>query len=189
MGILNLISLYRREDRLIQLAYQLKQTGAPVRLWEGVESELNPAANINLAHRTIIQWAKDNNEPFCIIGEDDIIFSHPNSWKYFLSQMPKPEDFDLFFGMIYSAEVKENRIVNGFSGLTLYVVSAKFYDFFLSMPPHVHVDRWLGMTAHEHDYFIIDKYVAKQSGGYSDNLRMNMSYQPFEEKMTFYNGE
>lgn len=188
MDILHVTNIFRREDRLISLANEMKVQGVAIKLWEGIESYPTTAQNINAVHKRIIQWAKDNNEPYCIIAEDDIRFVCPGAWDYFLSQLPKPDQYDLFFGMIYSAEIKEGRVINGFSGLTLYACSSKFYQFFLDIPDTQHIDRALGCHSFEKDYLIIDKYVCTQSGGYSDNLKINMSYQTFEEKMIFYEG-
>lgn len=185
--VINCINIYSREDRLLGFCNEAKVQGFGFKLWEGVQSHLTPAQNINESHRRIVQDAKDNNYEMCFIAEDDCRMSAPGAWKYYLSQMPKT--FDLYFSMLYSAEIKENRIVNGFSGMTLYCVHNRFYDFYLSAPPNVHIDRWLGIFAHEKEYYVCSPYIARQCGGFSDNLKMNQNYYEYEKDMIFYNGE
>lgn len=184
MEIVHCINLWKREDRLLSIAKQAKEQGFALLVWEGIETEKTPAQNINKAHKRIVQWAKDNKQKRVCICEDDCIFSSPNAFKYFISQIP--ESYDLFFTMLYSAQITDNRLMNGFSGLTCYMVHERFYDFFLSLPDHVHIDRWLGTFCHEKEYYVVEPYVAKQMGGFSDNLQRNMMYTVFEEKMVFY---
>jgi hypothetical protein len=186
MDIINTINLFSREDRLLGFCNEAKAQGFGFKLWEGVQGNLTPAQNINESHRRIIQDAKDNGYEKCFVCEDDCRFSSPSAWKYYLSQMP--DSWDLYFSMLYSGEIKDNRIINGFSGMTLYCCHSRFYDFFLSMPPHVHCDRWLGMAAHEKEYYVCNPFVARQCGGMSNNMNQVMNYSVFEEQMDFYNG-
>lgn len=186
MDTVHVINLPKREDRLLSFCNQMRIIAAPFQIWSGIEGNLTPAQNINIAHKQVIKYAKENNLPRCIVSEDDCVFTHPDSYKYFLSQIP--DSYDLFFGMLYAAEIKDNKVLNGFSGLTLYCVSERFYDYFLSTPDNVHLDRNLGMVCHEKEYYVCAPYICKQSGGYSDNMREHMNYRVYEEKMTFYNG-
>lgn len=187
MDILNVINLDKREDRLLSVAKQAKWQNIPLRIWNGIDAEPTTAQGINKAHKQIVQFAKDNNQHRVIIAEDDIIFTADNAYAYFLSQMPS--SYDLFFAMSYSAEIKENKILNGFSGMTMYVVHEKFYDFFLGIPDHVHIDRFLGQFAFEREYLLCEPYVALQSGGYSENLRREMHYEAYTDTMKFYGRE
>lgn len=187
MDVINIINLWKREDRLLHLCNEAKVQGFAFKLWEGIEEFNTSAMNINKAHKRIVQWAKDNKMKKVFIAEDDIVFSAPGAWDYFRSK--EPDSFDLFYSMIYSGQIEGNRIMNGFSGMTLYVVNERFYDFFLSIPDHVHIDRWLGQYAFEKEYYVCDPFVARQMGGYSDNLKMSMTYQAFEEKMNFFGYE
>lgn len=182
--IMHVINLYKRTDRAIALINQFKTHPVPVMFWEGVLSEKTPAANINKAHKAIVQYAKDKGLPYVIIAEDDIVFADKGAWEFYLKNMPT--DFDLYLGMVYSAQVEGNRIINGFSGLTLYAINSRFYDFFLSMPPAVHIDRHMGQYAYKYKYFICPEYVCYQSGGYSDNLKRQMTYEPLLEGKVMY---
>lgn len=186
MDIINVINLWKREDRLVSFCNQMRIQNAAFRIWNGVEGNLTPAQNINCAHKSIVRWAKENNLKRVVICEDDILFSHENSYKYFLSQVPPI--FDLYFSMLYAAEVRENKIMNGFSGLTMYMVHNRFYDFFLSIPDTQHMDRALGAHSHEKEFYVCSPYIAKQAPGYSNNMMKHQNYDEFEKHMTFYTG-
>jgi hypothetical protein len=91
--------------------------------------------------------------------------------------------------MVYSAEIKNGRIMNGFSGLTLYTVHNRFYDEFLAANPKDHLDRHLGNTAYKNKYYICEPFVCYQSGGYSDNLMQKLDYKVYHDKMQFYTND
>lgn len=183
--IVNIIHLPHREDRLNNLKAEAKsQKDFNYQLWEGVIST-TPAKGINQSHCNIVRWAKENSLPYVIIAEDDLVFSCPDSWQYFLSKLPPPNQYDLFLGMVYSADIEDGKITNGFSGLTMYSVPAHFFDFFLSIPDHVHLDRHLGMTAFEHRYLVCEPMVCLQTGGYTDNLKREMHYKPYLDDKEF----
>lgn len=190
MDVINIINIWRREERAKSIIQQSKEYNVPIMFWEGIEKQGETTAkNINAAHREIVQWAKDNKLSYVIIGEDDLVLSNKGAWEYYLKALKDTNDWDLYLSMVYSAEIKDNRIVNGFSGLTLYAVSERFYDTFLSIPEHVHIDRHLGTMAHEKKYLLVKPYCSLQSGGFSDNLKMNMEYSSFTDKMSFYGRE
>ncbi len=186
MDVINCINLEKREDRLLSFCNQMRIINAPFRLWYGVEEFLTPAQNISTAHKNIVRWAKENNLERVVICEDDIIMSNEKSYEYFLSKVPPV--FHLYFSMLYAAEVKEGKILNGFSGLTMYMVHNSFYQEFLDIPDTQHLDRALGQQAWEKEYYVCEPYVCRQMPGYSNNQMRNMEYSSFEEKMTFYEG-
>lgn len=183
---LHILHLARREDRLQQLLRQLAWNRVPNVIWDGIDDPNNVKQAITRGHKKIIQYAKDNKLPFINIAEDDIIFTHKDSYKYFNEQVP--EDYDLFFGLFYQAEInEERRILNGMSGvLTLFRVNERFYDFFLGMPDDVYTDRYLGLTAFEHKYYVVPEFCCFQSGGWSDNLRQVMYYDVYLQNKKMY---
>lgn len=186
LPILNILHLERREDRLQQLIRQMEWNKVPYTLWEGFDEPGNVKQAITRGHKKIIKYAKDNNLPFINIAEDDLVFTHKDSYKYFNEQVP--DDYDLFFGLFYQAEVnEERRILNGMSGvLTLFRVNNNFYDFFLEMPDDVYTDRYLGLTAFKHKYYVVPEFCCFQSGGWSDNLRQVMYYDVYLEGKKMY---
>lgn len=186
MDVINVINIATRQDRLLSVCNEMRIQQAPFRIWDGVTDKLTTAQNINSAHKQIVRWAKENDLNRVVIAEDDILFSHPESYQYFLSNMPG--EFDLFMGMIYAGEIQEGKIVNGFSGMTIYCCHKDFYDFFLSMDDSLHIDRALGRFAFEMQYYVCNPFIAKQSGSYSDNMRKSMDYSEYEKNMVFFDG-
>lgn len=174
--IVNIINLPHREDRRISAIQQSTEQGFEIKWWPGIV-EYPPAKGISKAHKQIIQYAKDNKFTEVPIMEDDCIFTAPGAFDYFIKN--KPKDFDIYFSMIYSGEIKDSRIVNGFSGMTLYIVHERFYDYFLSAPDNDHIDRWLGNSAFEKRYIVCDQYCCYQIGGVSDNHRKRVTYDAY----------
>ena len=181
--IVNCLNLSSREDRMLSASRQAKEQGFAIKFHEGVVGKIAFKA-INKAHKSIVQKAKNNGDAYTIICEDDIRFTSPHAFNYYLSKIPK--EFDLFMGMIYAGEIKDGRILNGFSGLTLYTVHSRFYDEFLAADPNDHLDRFLGNSAFKNKYYICEPFVCYQSGGYSDNCRQNVNYKVYHDKMNFY---
>lgn len=152
----------------------------------GFYDPFNTKQAIHQGHRGIVQSAKDKGLPNCIIAEDDIVFTSAGAWKYFLSQIP--EDYDLFMGLVYSGEINlEYRVINGFSaGCSLYVINARFYDFFLSLDTNTHIDRELGSYCYQYKFFVVNPQVVVQRGGFSYNLKRSMQYTVYMEGKDFY---
>lgn len=183
---LNILHLERRKDRMDSLLKQLsEQEISFFSIHEAIDQKVNTKQAITIGHKRIIQEAKNNNKPNCIIAEDDLVFTAKGAWNYFLSQIP--EDYDLFCGVIYAGTVnEENRILNGMSATqTLYSVHERFYDFFLSQPDDVHIDRNFGNYAFDKKYYVCNPMCVKQSGGFSDNMRKEMRYTVYEENKNF----
>lgn len=185
---LHVINLEKRADRRERFEKEFAEEEVNYRVWPGIIAD-KPATGINRAHKSIVRFAKEQGLPFIIIAEDDLMWSSKGSWKYFLSKLPDHTEYDLFFSMVYNAEIKDGRIINGLSGLTMYSVSSQFYDFFLSIPDYVHIDRHLGQFSFEKRYLIIDKYVCLQTGGFSDNLRRPMHYDSYLSDAVFFGQE
>lgn len=186
METVNTINLLSRDDRLLSIAKQAKEQKFALRIWPGItnDDQMPPYKNINKAFRLIVQDAKDNGYEYTIIMEDDCYFHSHESFKYYIDN--KPSDFDLYLGMVYSAEVEvNNRILNGYSGHTLLMVHSRFYDTWLSMPEDAHCDRWCGGWAYVYKYFVCYPYVCKQLNGYSDNKRGIYSYDTYLEGKEF----
>jgi len=167
------------DTRLYNLLKELEEQGIDnFKLIDGFYDPKNIKQAIHRGHNRIVEMAKAQKLPYCIMAEDDIVFTAPGAYEYFLSQIP--ESFDLFFGIIYHGEIIENRVVNGFSGgCSLYVVHSRFYDTFLEQPTDTHIDRQLGNLCHNHEFYVVDEYVVTQRGGYSFNLARDMVYSDY----------
>lgn len=173
-----------REENVLSIAAQSKQHGFAVRFWPGnTDENVFRCGNISRAFKQIVRYAKENNLPMVCIGEDDLIFTAPGAWKYYLDNMP--DEFDIFFGGIYAGQLEGNRIVNGYSGHTLITVHKNFYDFFLSANENDHLDRFFGNYCFEKKFIVCLPFVCKQNGGYSENHRRINTYEAYEEKWEY----
>lgn len=176
--IINVINLVRRPQRKLSLINHLDEMGCTYRFWDGYDDrKIMGFENIVLSHQQIVRDAKSRGLQSVLIAEDDLRFSSKNSMKVFLESIP--EDFDLFFGVVYTGTIQDKRIVHGFSGMQFYLVSEKFYDVFLSAPNKKHLDVWLGQSCHLYNYFCCDPFIAFAESNYSDNFKRNWI---FDEK-------
>lgn len=177
------------EERYNLLMQELSKAGVGnYALWNGFYEKGNTKKAIHLGHRQIVQFAKDNHYEYCLIAEDDIVFTHPDSYRYFLQQVPS--EYDLFMGLVYSGEIKDNKVMNGFSGgLSLYRINRCFFEEFLSMPVDTHIDRQLGLTCYKNRYYVTPKYCVEQRGLYSFQLRKPMNYKPYLDGQLKYEGD
>ena len=173
-----------REERVLSICKQSKEQGCAIRFWEGIIDKRGGYAGINLSFKKIVRWAKEQNLPMVCIGEDDLQFSAPGAWQYYLDQMPG--QFDIYSGGIYSGQIEGNRIMNGWSGNTLIIVHERFYDFFLSLTDADHLDRRLGNHCFEKLFLLCQPYVVYQSQCYSDNHRRATSHKSFIEEMKLF---
>lgn len=184
---INILHLPHRKDRYENILKQSKDQGFNFKIWEGVLSKSNPKIEITKAHKRIIQAAKDNNQRMVFVAEDDFSFTCVGAWEYFINNIP--ESFDLFFGLVYQGTVVNNRVINGMSGvMTLYCCHERFYNYFLSIPDDVHVDRYLGQQAFNKEYYVTPKFCVTQTGGFSDNLRRTMYYDVYLQGKELYKG-
>lgn len=194
IDLIHIINLPRREDRRLSVVNQSMQQGFYTRFWPGIENkkiivkgrEVNQrrCTNIAQAFKQIVSWAKENDLPMVTIGEDDLIFTAPGAWQYYLDNMPA--EFDTYLGGIYQATLDGNRIMNGYSGHTLITVHKNFYDFFLSVDENDHLDRRLGNFAFEKNYRVCLPFVVQQNGSYSDNHRKIPNYSGFHSEFKYF---
>lgn len=140
------------------------------------------------SHKNIIQYAKDRQMPMICVAEDDIQFTHPDSYKYFLKNMP--DEFDLYFGLIYHGSISDShRVMNGFSGgLSLYICKSSFYDTFLNISDKNHLDNQLGEIAWNQKYYVCPEMVCIQAGGYSYNHKRELYYDEYLRGKKMYGG-
>lgn len=134
------------------------------------------------AHRQIVQYAKDNNLPEVLIFEDDIQFTHKDSFKRFLEL--KPDDYDLYLGGIYLGELNGN-IVKEFTAMHCYMVHERFYDAFLNADPQNHIDVSLNGLG---KYVVCYPMIAIQYNGYSYNSRQECNYDSILAKWEMWKG-
>lgn len=172
-----------RAERLPRLMKELEAQGIEdYELWDGIYLP-SVKASINAAHKQIVEYAQLAGWEEVCIAEDDLKFTHYNSWNYFLDK--KPSDFDLYLSMVYLGQPDENNIVKDFTGMTMYVVKKKFYETFLSVDKDEHIDRALGGLGR---YVVCDPFVALQYNGWSSNTGKNEVYDTLLRDRKFYCG-
>lgn len=187
--MLNIIHLKEREDRYAKLMCELcEQNITEYRICDGVKARF-PFVGIRKAHQAVVRQAQSNGLPFVIVAEDDIKFLGKGAYEYYISQMPSPDSFDLYLGgfMLNGELNPDNTVKDGFfTGLTLYTMSSKFYDTFLSIRSNDNVDavlRGLGR------YVVCNPMIVSQHGGYSDNAgRIVQSYDSLFENRNTWKG-
>lgn len=161
-----------RSERIPRLMTELSTQGIlDYEFWPGVFVP-SIKRSINLAHKQIVYYAKIAEWDEVVIAEDDIKFTHPDSWKYFLKN--KPEDYDLYLSMVYLGWPDENGIVKDFTGLTLYMVHSRFYENFLSVSEDEHLDRALSQAGGK--FVVCNPFVAIQYNGHSSNTGKMENY-------------
>lgn len=170
-------------DRLPLLIEEInRQQITNYTLWDSVYLP-SVKASINEAHRQIVRYARLAEFDSVIIAEDDFIGTHPNSFKYFLSKIPKK--YDLFLSMIYMGDIDENNKVKSFTGMTLFSCHSSFYDTFLSVDPEEHIDRALAGLG---DYHVCNPFAFIQRNGRSSNTGQNEVYDTLLQGRELFGG-
>lgn len=174
------------KTRKCALLKELEEQGiTDYSLIDGFYEPYNTKLAIHKGHRRIVELAKAQRLPHCVIGEDDLKFTSPKSYEYFISQIPA--SYDLFFALIYSGTIENNRVMNGFSGgMTLYSIHSRYYEEFLNLPLDTHVDRECGLNCYNHEFYVVPEYCVTQRGGYSMNLRQSMTYEVYLQGKKLY---
>src|SRR5450631_2491154 len=86
------------KDRLIK---EFNEQHCYYKFWDAIIINYKPVESINSSHKMIVRWAKENKMKECIIAEQDLTFTSPNSWKYFKEN--KPKEFDLYLACTYGS--------------------------------------------------------------------------------------
>lgn len=167
---LNVIHLRHRQDRMELLLKQLKeQQIKDYQIWPGVICSHSPQSGISKAHKQIVNQAKQQGLPEVLIAEDDIKFTAPGAFRYFLEN--SPAEYDLYLGGLSFGKLSEEKQVTDFAGLLLYMVNSRFYDTFLAANESEHLDRSLRSKG---KYFACDPQPSVEHTTYSDNLKMQI---------------
>lgn len=168
-------------ERFDRLMNEFKTQGIKdFQFFNAIHDTTSVEKGINLAHKQCIRYAKENKLPEICVMEDDVLFTNPDSFNYFIKN--KPKDFDIYLSGIYVGDIEDN-IVKVFSGFHCYIVSERFYDTFLSVPDNAHIDRALGGLG---KYIVCNPFIAIQYNGYSYNTRMEMNYDSLLENRKLY---
>ena len=169
--IAHVLHLPDRTDRLENIKRQAEWQGFEFMLHEGMRGE--PVHTyISRSHKNIIRYAKEQGLPEVLVMEDDISFKGDGAFQDFLAH--KPNNYDIFLGGTYGRDFKRDKTIRTFRGLHLYIVNSRFYDKFLGVTEKEHIDVALGGLGR---YILYD--VARQTDGYSDNIKRYVNYNNF----------
>ena len=183
---INVIHLPERTDRFRQMIKEFNTQEADYRIWNGIIDPMFPFKGICQAHKQIVRSAQRMGLKRVCIAEDDILFTDKNSYKYFLSQIP--EDYDIFFGMIYEGRTEDGVIKGYWCGMTMYVVHERFYDRFLAIKEHDNIDRRLSIQEPTAKFIVCEPMVCYQSDGWSDNKKEDATYWHLLKGKELYTG-
>src|SRR3972149_4538112 len=185
-----LIHLPERTDRLDDFKNEL--TYLPCNnliITQGIKHSQS-YKGIAQAHLNCISIAKGNEWPRVLIMEDDVVFQggeKPAPHLYKCLEII-PEDWDILLGGVYQAKELNNYNefwdkVGEFCGLHFYIVNAKAYDKILQYDFIHHIDRWMNQKNRLNCY-VINKFIATQRSGYSDNVKEKVDYKSKLKKFT-----
>lgn len=153
----------QRSERLEPLLKELAEQG--ITNYEIIQPEIDvkkfPFENINHAHKSIVKMAKEKGLKEVAIMEDDVMFTCPTAWKYFLDN--KPDDYSVYVSATYIMPPSHNLL----TGFQCYLVHESFYDLYLSVPDKAHIDNAICDLKSNHK--ICYPFIALQRPGYSAN--------------------
>lgn len=149
----------------------------------GVE-HLNPMLGIAQAHINSILIAKQNEWPEVLIMEDDVVFQAREKTLSYLNEALKnvPEDWEVLLGGLYESrgltKVNDYWSKTGeFCGLHFYIVKSSAYDKIIEgYDERTHFDRWVNKGGKKTKCYVLNKFVAIQSNGMSDNVKKVVDY-------------
>lgn len=173
-----------RHERMPLLSEELKrQNIINYTFWPAVYKK-TAKEGINAAHKQIVEYAKLAEFPEVLIAEDDFLGTHPDSFKFFLSQ--KPKKYDLYLSQVYLGELDKANKVKSFTGMTMYFVSEKYYDLFLSADPQEHIDRALSEIGG--DFHVCNPFAFIQRNGFSSNTGKHENYDSLLQNRKLFGG-
>lgn len=157
------------------------------RTWEPVPAK-TVVESINMSFKKIIRAAKRRNLSEVCIIEDDLMFSSPSAWDYFIAN--KPKSFDIYIGGNYLLNDPENYTMphyklDEYVGNQLIVVSKRYYDRFMEVPNAAHIDT---IQKGRGEFYACWPMVALQRPGYSANAGTKVNYNSILKPEWIYNG-
>lgn len=181
MGRVNVIYDNRNSEDYPRLLHEFNEQGIDdFKFWEAVVLKDSVVDSIAASHKMIVQDAKDNELEICVLAEQDINFTCPTSWHFFMNK--KPKEFDLYLWGSYITPISNNQVC----GFQLYIIHEKFYDQFLSVPKNQHIDTY--MNELKGDYKFCYPFAALQRPGFSANNREQVNYNSILQPEDIYKG-
>lgn len=159
---------------------------------EAVMDWTMPQRGISTSHRSIVQYAHNNNLDEVLILEDDVCFLDKMALAKLINLSKLiPKDCDLLFAGLYDGKIGEEfsnyaRVEGKISGLHCYIVKKKFYEKFLSADPIYNLDSYLSTELKAVSYCMYPfvaiqheghSYNRKTTGGTSHNYNLHKKYK------------
>jgi hypothetical protein len=170
-----------RTDRYDLLMQEVQQQGFDYRLWDACHGEGKPKKHINACHKKIVQFAKDNNMPEIILGEDDMHWTAQGAFDYFIEH--KPDDFDIYLSSIMWGRINGENEVSDFAGFQCAIIHQRFYDTFLAADPNTDIDRAMKGKG---KFIVVNPFCTIQHETFSDNTKRIHSNQKLYHDRKLY---
>jgi len=165
-----------RLDRMANIIHQSLEQEFEYKLWPYV-ADVTPIRGCHLAHRAIVQHAKNFKWSSVWIIEDDVMFTAKSAADRWLEL--QPHAMDIYSACNYGTHRYKKRgdkydLPYSISGTHCYIVYQQFYDKFLSMDANNYIDLAISKAS---ERIVIPKLIyALQQPGYSDILQQQVNY-------------
>lgn len=185
--MINVIYDNRYSDDYERLISEFEKQGiSDYKFWDAEVYTHSVLESITASFKKIVRWAKENNLDEVQIAEQDLFFTSPNSYKYFIEN--KPQYFDLYISGSYlisnEYEYKAPLVrVKEYVGNQLIVINSKYYDKFLNIPDDNHVDT---IQSGLGEFYVVFPFIGLQRPGYSANAQVEVNYNPIIPKEYIY---
>jgi len=171
---IHFVHTWNRPDRLASIIKEMKeQDHVDYYISQGPQTPGNVLLSISGSHKTYVKMAYDTGMEEICIAENDLHLFAPGALKYFFDH--KPNEFDLYLGGVFHGHIDDKGLIQDFCGLSLYIVSKRFYRLFLSVKDIDNIDRALAVNNFNPwirsslKYYVCDPFVCTQHGGWSDS--------------------
>lgn len=139
-----------------------------------------PCTGIVRAHKSVIQYAKENDLEMVPIVEDDVKFTAPGAWDYFIKTIP--ETFDVYAAGISIGKPDSNNVVKKFAGAFCYIVHRHFYNTFLNFNEQINI----ATNMQNKGLFIVcNPMVAKTHDGFSYHRKAFINHDHYFRNYTY----
>ena len=166
-----IINLKHRTDRYIHMVMEMKKL--PVS-YEFVEGIIDDTKTCFQSQKKCIQMAKENNLPYVLVLEDDVMFTD-NVIEILQNTFSEIQtlQWDMFF-LGANLQKPATRVsdtllkLNGAYAAHAYVVHERFYDTILNLPHVCEMDVHYHNLMPNHNIYMCDPMIAYQLPSHSD---------------------
>lgn len=165
----------RYPEKLKILTEDFESKGIPFTIWPAVIDGPTIEGSINMSHKQIVGYAKEEGLESIIIAEDDAWFPDDHGYEYFLHKTPK--NYDIYLAGTYGPKTPYpylNGIIQAeqIIGLHCYRIHKNYYDTFLATPDEAHID----ISQRDGLFLACYPFACLQRPGYSSNNKREVNY-------------